>query len=785
MQIMKIKNRTRKAPSCLLTVALISIVATLAARAASPPALNARVIPRPVTPNDVAIYSLPANTVYSGGLSTIAIGTPAYLEADVNIAVPAASITNVSWTLTAPPHSVGRTNPAALLSASPIPLSVPVYLPSDKLVYQVAGRILFMPDYHGQYTVTATIATTNGTTNVTAHFNAGTYEGVAACEFCHGGDTSAPDTYPFWTNTLHASIFTQGINGVLGSHYSQSCLQCHTVGYNTNASALGDGGFYGVAQADGWTFPTLLTNSNWAGMEANYPDLANVANIQCENCHGPASEHFDLAGNINASNFPALDVSYTSGDCNQCHDDPPHHYYGTQWLASSHAITTTTPSGNGRDQCVQCHTAYGFITAVSNRASGGTIFAPTNTTFAAIGCQTCHEPHGMTIPTNDNHLIRVMASATFGDGTVITNGGEGNLCMNCHHSRNGSAVTNVANWPIGIPTWSGASEPPSSRDFGPHDNPQGDMIEGINAITYGKVLPSSAHRYSVTNTCVGCHMQALPASNPGYLLAGGHTWEMSYNVVTNGITNKIDQVAVCNQCHGGITTFNFPVEDYANTGVIQGVQTEVQILLSNLSTWLPNKSGVVDGLPKGGLSVTTNWSAAQLKAAYNWQFVVEDGSYGVHNAPFATGLLKASIADLSGTSVPGGLPDEWEMTYFGSITNANGAPDANPSGDGIPNWLKYALGLDPRFAGVAVSNGVVYADGTVLGGSANTVQIYTAAEVAFETQPGTNYQIQGVSALSGGWQDIGTNIVGNGDSISYLTPTRGNVQQYFRVVHNP
>ena len=97
------------------------------------------------------------------------------------------------------------------------------------------------------------------------------------------------------------------------------------------------------------------------------------------------------------------------------------------------------------EYCVRCHTTAGFIAFVSNNAAGNGIFTPTNTTYAAIGCQTCHEPHGLTIPTNDNHLIRVMASATFGDGTVITNGGEGNLCMNCHHSRNGSAVTNVAN----------------------------------------------------------------------------------------------------------------------------------------------------------------------------------------------------------------------------------------------------------------------------------------------------------------------------------------------------
>ena len=131
-----------------------------------------------------------------------------------------------------------------------------------------------------------------------------------------------------------------------------------------------------------------------------------------------------------------------------------------------------------------------------------------------------------------------------------------------------------------------------------------------------------------------------------------------------------------------------------------GVQTEVQILLNQLSTLLPNSSGVVDGTVKTSLSVKTNWTQAQLKAAYNWQFVANDGSLGVHNAPFATGLLKASIANLTGVSVAGGLPDAWEIQYFGSITNANGAPNAVGAA-GIPNWLEYALGVNPNVAGVS------------------------------------------------------------------------------------
>ena len=185
-------------------------------------------------------------------------------------------------------------------------------------------------------------------------------------------------------------------------------------------------------------------------------NLQNLGNIQCENCHGPGSGHAGALGDTNAPSWPIVDVPYNAGACEQCHDSPPTELEGAQWYASSHAVTTTIPSGSGRDQCVQCHTAYGFITHIENSTNTTTTnFPPTNTTYAAIGCQTCHEPHGQTIPASDSHLIRVMASATFGDGTVITNGGEGNLCMNCHHSRDGDAVTNVLNYKLGLNTWTG------------------------------------------------------------------------------------------------------------------------------------------------------------------------------------------------------------------------------------------------------------------------------------------------------------------------------------------
>jgi hypothetical protein len=95
------------------------------------------------------------------------------------------------------------------------------------------------------------------------------------------------------------------------------------------------------------------------------------------------------------------------------------------------------------------------------------------------------------------------------------------------------------------------------------------------------------------------------------------------------------------------------------------------------------------------------------------------------------------------------------------------------------------LGLSPVSSSTAV-NGVIYVNGNnLVNGATNTVAIYTAAEIAFNTQVGTTYTIQGISALTGNWYNISTNIPGTGGSISYLTPTRNNTQMFFRVAHTP
>ena len=596
------KLTTLRTPTGLMAVVLLTVVASTAMYAQT--SLQAQLVLRPVTTGDINTYKLPSTTELSAGLTTVGIGQAAYLEAQVASTVDPADISGVVWTLKTKPSGS-----QAGIADSPLTAAVPVFEPSDRLVMQIAGRALLRPDVTGVYVVSATVTTHSGpTATVSMTVIGATYVGISACARCHSGGLAAPMVQS-WSTTAHAGIFKSEMTGAAGNtSYSSSCFGCHTVGYDLNAT-VPNGGFSSMAKVLNWTPPSTAVPANWEAMPAS---LQNVANIQCENCHGPGSEHANSGG----TPF-AISIATNTGACSQCHDAPTHHIKTAEWSASMHAVTTRDPAGSAG--CVGCHTGNGF----TGKMTGATAL---DTTYSAIGCATCHEPHGQTNPPTAAHLIRIDAAVKLADGTAIGNAGEGALCMNCHQSRQNAQVY--------------AATAAASAHFGPHEGPQADMLEGANGFTYGRVIPSSAHAFVAQNTCVDCHMQVTATTDPAFLKAGGHTFKLSFT--PDGTSVPVQLMGACQGCHGPeITTFDFPLMDYNNDGKIEGVQTEVQHLLDQLSAMLPPV-----GQPKTALSIDSTWTRPQLEAAYNWQFVNNDGSKGIHNTAYAVGLLKASIDDL-------------------------------------------------------------------------------------------------------------------------------------------
>ncbi len=768
---MKNFSSIKRVTTCLATIALLVAVSATRANAA---ALNGVLTPRPLTPQEITDYGLAGN-LKSAGLTTIPVGQPAYLDALINNAVTNTDIPIVTWTLTNAPYLS-----AAALTNSPLGTNVPTYKIADRpgktsLGWKVADRRMLTPDVEGTYTVKVSITTTtSGSTNLTLVLTAAKYRGIDNCMLCHTATPGVPAKYYEWSETKHAHAFEEAINGVSTDHFTKNCISCHAVGFDGNTNS-NNGGFDDIAAQTGWVFPTVPASTNWAAMPAA---LRNVSNIQCENCHGPGSQHIYGSATLGDPNL--ISVTMATGDCSQCHDALTHHTKTAEWNNSRHAMATRTPSGPTRYNCVRCHTAPGFALYIEH--AGNTNTYTTNTVYEAIGCAACHDPHDASNP----HQLRAANTYTLPEGTTVTNAGLGALCMNCHHSRNGSVSNNIINYKLGLPTWAGGSS------FGVHDSTAGDVVEGVNGWTYGKYIPSSTHSYVVTNVCVGCHMQPVAVGDPAFAKAGGHTFSMTYS---NG-TSLVDKVDVCTKCHGPMTEFNITRKDYDGDGVIQGVQTEVQNLLNNLSRLLPNSTYradgnyVADGLVKSP-STKTNWQDKFLYAAWNWQLVNVEGSKGIHNASYAVGLLQASIADLTDDYDHDGLSDKWEKNNFGSITAYDGNGDADH--DGVSNALEYSAGTNPLLAdtdGDGVNDlaelkaGSDPLNATDLPGF--VVKIYTAAEVEFASEIGKKYQVQTVSDITGTWLNVGSVTNGTGNNISMLSSTRaGTGQGYFRVLQVP
>lgn len=550
--------------------------------------------------------TLPEGATPSNGLHVVGNGELVYLSAGE---ASGEEVTAYAWSISSTPSGSG-----AVLSSTD------------------AAWTTFRPDVLGQYTVDVMVTTVSGMAGTSVTLTSAEYVGVGSmggltpdagegqCAACHPGNT---DSY---FGTGHAAHFTNGINGdlepELGSPYNPNCIRCHSVGYNEDPEAV-NGGFDDVAAALGWTFPDMLKADNWDELVANFPALAQKSNIQCENCHGAGSEHRGNKANIAFSVDP--------GVCFRCHDDEPAHSKGTQWKNSRHAVGVASASTRATGDfeaaegfgCNGCHSGYGFINRVDPTSDlRDESNQPLVTGSPQITCAVCHDPHDAT----NEHQLRRVDDVELTNGEVITFGGIGKLCMNCHKARE-NAEEYVAE--------------PHSTFRGPHHNPQADMLAGTNAFTFGRTLPNSTHKDVLPEACISCHMYETPAEGElGHNVLGEHSWNMAFDVVVGTDTVEVQNVAVCRNCHEpDLASFEERMArvDYDEDGEIEGAEDEVEGLMEEVAMLLP---------PVGEPTVDNQdpiWSdpgsLLQRKAFYNYLFVEEDKSHGFHNFQFTVNLL--------------------------------------------------------------------------------------------------------------------------------------------------
>ena len=151
-----------------------------------------------------------------------------------------------------------------------------------------------------------------------------------------------------------------------------------------------------------------------------------------------------------------------------------------------------------------------------------------------------------------------------------------------------------------------------------------------------------------------------------------------------------------------------------------------------------NNMWVASGLSPG----TTHW--------FQLAFVLAGGQRSPLSLPTTNKTWGLDLIGKFGT--PDGLPDDWQMLYFGTKTADWDGPNVDSDGDGVSDWEEYQLGLDPLNP---TSNGLLDGNGQPLGdyayvvgklASQNVVTISATAPTA--TQPDSGQSATSLGAIT-------------------------------------
>ncbi|MFH0879614.1 MAG: hypothetical protein V2A34_07865 [Lentisphaerota bacterium] len=293
--------------------------------------------------------------------------------------------------------------------------------------------------------------------------------------------------------------------------------------------------------------------------------------------------------------------------CTECHND-------TTLIVSKEAqFRENSVHGTGEafvrgetTACAGCHGTEGAKARINAGLPPHDPSVEGVVNVSPFDCRTCHNIH--TTYTKADFSLTGAEQPVFMEMTGGTfDGGNGNLCANCHQVRNPKPEVKDGNVAI------------TTSRYGPHYGIPAPMLLGEGG--WGVSGSPSAHYKTVENTCVACHM--------------GDERDHTY----------LPKVTRCQACHADAQDFD-----------IEGVQTEITAMLEELHTIFVDEKllnpdtdlwGIYDpatgtwSLPSVDTPLTVTEAVAN--AMWNYKFVVYDLSMGVHNTAYTKALLQQAL----------------------------------------------------------------------------------------------------------------------------------------------
>jgi len=339
--------------------------------------------------------------------------------------------------------------------------------------------------------------------------NPARYIGDGKCVFCH-----AANYYVIELTTKHVLAFELLVERKESKN--KECLPCHTVGYDKKRENNG------------------FDDSH---------DSRELQGVQCENCHGPGSNHVRGLKRVKI---------YLSEETCKCHTGS-HHPTVDEWRSSKHAnsMNDLKQSSQAAPECLKCMSTEGVIGRKVNLKNA----------VYAITCVACHNPH--------KNVNSVQLRMTPQD-----------LCISCH---------TAGELKVGQPV----------------HHPQKEMMAATGGL--GGVVSARGHNTGIRQGCVECHYYTRPFKSESEPAITGHDFKA--------------HVETCSSCHPN------------GNDLKVSTQAAIKSALDRLKSQLD----AIDG---------TKLEGAQKRfydeAKFNYEFVANDRSLGVHNKVYAESLIKVA-----------------------------------------------------------------------------------------------------------------------------------------------
>jgi cytochrome c551/c552 len=352
--------------------------------------------------------------------------------------------------------------------------------------------------------------------------------------------------------------------------------------------------------------------------------------------------------------------------------------------------------------CGKCHAKDGLASRLDGTSGGGTpinlVLGQINylsgtvkeanydgdANFAQIQCMTCHEAKS---DSTNQHVTPIYVAGNFpirtsttqgaylekssavlaATGTQLANYGTGNICFYCHKSRKDVTdyikTTNVSL---------------TSRHWGPHEGPGGDLYAGAGKGGYeftGKTYANSTHVAALSKACITCHMPGI-TENTNYpshdfkpkvescAVSGCHPG--ATDIASIQSTSVANLETLLKQLQDILNTFDPDSAGPATAGILSQVDapndytndslasSSDPVLSSNATTRFDNiyHDAVRMQRTASFNSTTGKWTSTGITtqlakdragALYNYFLVVRSKGYGYHNYKYAAQLIYDSI----------------------------------------------------------------------------------------------------------------------------------------------